>query len=103
LNGGNHNEKGIDGTGIHTRQERLDGRLGERHDFLGANIDAVETAARLGIDFGHAQNYHADSEGSALAHEAIAQATVAFRERNAIPEDWNARIEADYKSRGGRK
>jgi hypothetical protein len=70
--------------------------------FLGANIDAVETAARFGIDRSRAQNYHADGEGSQVLYTAVAKATVAFREQ-AMPEDWNAPIEADYKKRGGRK
>ena len=34
--------------------------------FLGANIDAVQTAARFGIAADRAQNYHADSEGVEL-------------------------------------
>jgi uncharacterized protein YegL len=83
--------------------ERQKSKYGWEFLFLGANIDAVETAAGLGINRNHAQNYHADSAGSAVVHEAIARATVAFRERKVIPEDWNAPIEADYKRRGGRK
>lgn len=32
--------------------------------FLGANIDAIATAERFGIDKDRATNYHADSEGT---------------------------------------
>ncbi|GHV35374.1 hypothetical protein FACS18949_13200 [Clostridia bacterium] len=46
----------------------------------------------LGFACNRAQNYHADSEGSHVAYEAMAQATVAFREKAAMPEDWNANI-----------
>jgi hypothetical protein len=70
---------------------------------LGANIDAVETAARFGIGADRAQNYHADGEGSAVVYAAMAEATVAFRECAAMPEDWNAPIQSDYKKRGERK
>ena len=34
--------------------------------FLGANIDAVETAAHIGIDRSRAVNYHSDSRGTRL-------------------------------------
>jgi uncharacterized protein YegL len=34
--------------------------------FLGANIDAVETAGRFGIDASHASDYHADHLGTAI-------------------------------------
>lgn len=81
--------------------ERQKSRYGWEFIFLGANIDAVQTAARFGIDRSRAQNYHADSEGSQVVYEAMAKATVAFREQAAMPEDWNAPIEADYKRRGG--
>lgn len=83
--------------------ERQKAKYGWEFIFLGANIDAVETAARFGIDRNRAQNYHADSEGSQVVYKAMAQATAAFREKAAMPEDWNAPIEADYNRRGGRK
>jgi uncharacterized protein YegL len=67
--------------------------------FLGANIDAVETAARIGITRNRAQNYHADGVGSKVIYDEIAQATVEFRENEKIPEDWNNVIEADYQRR----
>jgi uncharacterized protein YegL len=66
--------------------------------FLGANIDAVETAGRFGIDRSRAQNYHADSVGSHVVFAAMSQATIAFRGKE-MPEDWNAEIEADFKKR----
>jgi hypothetical protein len=52
--------------------ERQKSRYGWEFIFLGANIDAVQTAARFGIDRSRAQNYHADSEGSAVVYEAVA-------------------------------
>ncbi|GHU56670.1 hypothetical protein AGMMS49975_20420 [Clostridia bacterium] len=83
--------------------ERQKTKYGWEFIFLGANIDAVETAQRFGIDRNRAQNYHADSVGSQVVYEEMAKMTVDFRECAAIPEDWNANIEADYKRRGGRK
>ena len=45
---------------------RQKARYGWEFLFLGANIDAVETAARFGIDASHAANYHSDEAGTAL-------------------------------------
>lgn len=39
--------------------------------FLGANIDAVETAGHLGIAPDRAVNYHCDSEGTRLNYEVV--------------------------------
>jgi uncharacterized protein YegL len=83
--------------------ERQKSRYGWEFIFLGANIDAVETAGRFGIAPNRAQNYHADSEGVRLFHMEVANMTVAFRKQKAIPETWNANIEADYKRRGSGK
>jgi uncharacterized protein YegL len=71
--------------------------------FLGANIDAVETAARFGISADRAQNYHADSEGVELNFRVMSEAVATFRECSAMPEGWNEEIQKDYKKRGRRK
>lgn len=70
--------------------------------FLGANIDAVETAGRFGISPDRAQNYHADSEGVELNFSVMSKAVASFREYAAMPEDWNDEIQEDYKRRGGK-
>ena len=43
--------------------------------FLGANIDAVETARHFGISEDRAVNYHSDSEGTQLNYEVVSEAT----------------------------
>ncbi|SFS82834.1 VWA domain-containing protein [Paenibacillus sp. 453mf] len=68
--------------------------------FLGANIDAVETASSFGISADRAQNYHADSEGVELNFRVMSEAVAAFRERSAMPEGWSEEIQKDYKTRG---
>ena len=88
---------------IKVQIERQKSQYGWEFIFLGANIDAVETAARFGIDRNRAQNYHADGEGSQVAYEAIACATIAFRENAELSDDWKKEVEKDYKRRGGRK
>ena len=88
---------------IKAQIEHQKSKYGWEFIFLGANIDAVQTAARFGIDRNRAQNYHADSEGSEVVYNAIACATVAFRENAAIPDDWNAEVEADYRKRTSKR
>ncbi|MBQ7938423.1 MAG: hypothetical protein IJ283_08045 [Oscillospiraceae bacterium] len=50
--------------------------------FVGANIDAVETASHFGISEDCAVNYHADKTGTEKVYDAVAKATFAFRQKN---------------------
>ncbi|MGI6696794.1 MAG: vWA domain-containing protein [Christensenellales bacterium] len=68
--------------------------------FLGANIDAVETASHFGIAADRAQNFHADSQGVEVNFSAMSAAVSAFRETNSVPDDWNKDIKQDYQRRG---
>ncbi len=68
--------------------------------FLGANIDAVETARRFGIASDRAQNYHADKIGTTLNFRAMSDAVATFRTSAALPENWNSEIKKDYQRRG---
>jgi uncharacterized protein YegL len=79
--------------------EQQKNRYGWEFVFLGANIDAVETAGRYGIDADHAQNYHADRGGVELNFQVVSEAAACYRERGAMPERWNEKIEHDYRSR----
>ena len=69
--------------------------------FLGANIDAVETAAELGIDSGHSTNYVADSKGEDLKYRAVADAVLRRRCGRDI-EGWQDEVSKDYESRLGK-
>lgn len=70
--------------------------------FLGANIDAVETAGHFGIKADRAQNYHADSMGIKLSFQTLNDTFTSYRKSDSMPEDWNKDIQNDYKSRGGK-
>ena len=83
--------------------ERQKAKYGWEFIFLGANIDAVQTASRFGIAPDRAQNYHADSEGVELNFRVMSEAVATFRECAVMPEGWNDEIQKDYKRRGGRK
>ena len=70
--------------------------------FLGANIDAVETAGSLGIAPDRAANYRCDSEGTRLNYEVVGQAVAAVRCSAPLDEHWKDAIEADLRKRHGR-
>lgn len=67
--------------------------------FLGANIDAVETAGHLGITPDRAVNYHCDSEGTRLNYEVVGQAVAAVRCSAPLDEHWKDAIEEDFRKR----
>ena len=56
--------------------ERQKARYGWEFLFLGANIDAVETAGHFGIGADRAVNYHADSAGTQLNYEVLFEAAL---------------------------
>jgi len=67
--------------------------------FLGANIDAVETAAHFGISRDRAVNFHNDAVGQALNYSAVGDAVRALRTCEPLTERWKERIEKDFASR----
>ena len=85
--------------------ERQKEKYGWEFLFLGANIDAVETARHFGISEDRAVNYHSDSEGTQLNYEVLSEAICAVRCSAPLDANWKKRIDEDYESRkkGGRK
>ena len=67
--------------------------------FLGANIDAVETAAKFGIAQDRAVDYLADEEGTRLNYSIMSEAVAEFRVRSTISEDHLDKIRKDVKKR----
>jgi uncharacterized protein YegL len=67
--------------------------------FLGANIDAAETAGHLGIDAGRAVNYNRDHTGTRLNFDVVGEAIYSVRSNEPVPDNWSARIDEDYKKR----
>ena len=84
---------------IKQKIERQKTMYGWEFLFLGANIDAVGTAESMGIAPDRAVNYVPDAQGTALYTEELCAAVTAMRNEKAIPDDWNARINADYEAR----
>ena len=67
--------------------------------FLGANIDAVETAGHLGIAPDRVVNYHCDSAGTQLNYQVVGEAVSAVRCSAPIDAHWKDAIEKDFCSR----
>ena len=80
--------------------EHQKSKYGWEFIFLGANIDAVETANAFGIDASRAANYCCDSAGTALNYDVIGEAISAVRSSRPLNGDWKRRIDADYAHRG---
>lgn len=83
--------------------ERQKVKYGWEFLFLGANIDAVETASHFGIGADRAVNYNCDSEGTALNYEVVSDAICSVRCSAPLKSDWKKRIDEDYKTRGRKK
>ena len=67
--------------------------------FLGANIDAVETAAHYGIDEDRAVTYHNDTQGQQLNYEVISETVASFRASAPVGREWKKKIEEDFRER----
>lgn len=85
--------------------ERQKTKYGWEFLFLGANIDAVETAGRFGIGADRAVNYHADREGTRLNYEVLSEAVSAVRCSAPLGAAWKERIDEDFRARkhGGKR
>ena len=80
--------------------ERQKEAFGWEFLFIGANIDAVETAGRFGIAPERAVNYKADKRGTRILYDCVSSVVGAFR-TNAAPQDasWSQAIREDYENR----
>ena len=79
--------------------EKQKSKYGWEFLFIGANIDAVETAARYGIDRDRAVNYNADKRGTHILYETVSDAVSCMRACAPLEADWSASIDADYQAR----
>lgn len=82
--------------------EKQKEKFGWEFIFLGANIDAVTTAAQFGIDEDFAVDYHADNIGTQLNYAAVNEVVMKFRSGKKIDRSWKEEIERDYNRRSGK-
>ena len=68
--------------------------------FLGANIDALQEAARFGISADRAANYRCDRRGTAVIYEGINEVVSAVRCSRPMAAEWKRSSDEDYEKRG---
>ena len=83
--------------------ERQKSKYGWEFLFIGANIDAVETARNYGIAPERAVNYSADERGTKVVYEAVDDAVCAVRESRPLESNWSDKIKKDYETRKKRR
>ena len=87
-----------------TEVKQMIGRQKERYGwefiFLGANIDAVETAGRFGISADRAADYKADGQGTRLSYSVMSAAVKSYRQCRELSPDFLAPIREDVEKRG---
>lgn len=79
--------------------ERQKKQYGWEFLFLGANIDAIATAQRFGIEADRAVDYHADGQGTQLNYQVLSETVSCVRAGAPIKENWKQRIEENFRSR----
>ena len=79
--------------------EKEKAKYGWEFLFLGANIDAVETAGHFGIEKTRAVTYRGDREGTRLNYEVVSDAVQCMRSSAPLSKGWKKRIEDDMKCR----
>lgn len=67
--------------------------------FIGANMDAVETASHIGISEDRAVNYRADACGTNIVYKSVSKAVGCMRECVPLSADWSEEINSDFKNR----
>lgn len=80
---------------IETQKEKF----GWEFLFIGANIDAIETAKRYGISNDRAVNYKADENGTRVLYETVADAVCSIRACQPLQSNWSENIDKDFKER----
>ena len=82
--------------------ERQKAEAGWEFLFLGANIDAVQTARGLGIGADRAANYCCDAPGTALNFDSLSDAVSTVRAHAPLSAKWKSRIDEDFSARSKR-
>lgn len=79
--------------------EKQKTKYGWEFIFLGANMDAIATAEKFGIDANHCASYWADSQGTRLNYEVVSSAVSDFRAGAPISKNWKQNIDEDFEGR----
>lgn len=68
--------------------KRQEEKYGWEFVFVAANIDAVDTAGRIGIRSSRAANYRHDSEGTEMLYRAMSDAVTSYRKGTRVDDNW---------------
>lgn len=79
--------------------ERQKSRYSWEFLFIGANIDAVETAGSIGISSDRAVDYIADAKGTSTVYDTLSDTVCAVRRCAGIRADWSKDIKKDRNKR----
>ena len=79
--------------------ERQQEKYGWEFIFLGANIDAVSEAGRLGIRAERAARFHNDGQGIQMNYDVVESAMCTIRSEGVLREDMLEEVRKDYKTR----
>ena len=83
--------------------ERQKEKYGWEFLFLGANIDAIKTAAGFGISADRAADYNSDSRGTRLTFGSVSKAVRQMRSAQAdcapMGAEWKEDIDRDFRER----
>ena len=82
--------------------ERQKQKYGWEFIFLGANIDAIETARNFGIDETRAANFVNDEAGIGVMYDAESCLMSDIRNNRANERAWKKNVDADFMRRGKR-
>ena len=97
---------------IKRKIDRQKEKYGWEFLFLGANIDAIDVAGRMGIRRDNAVNYECDEVGTSLNYDVLERAVGRARKLSSADfasgcafagGSWKAEIEVDYEKRHGKK
>ena len=85
----------------HVRQmvERAGTEKGWEFLFLGANIDAISVAGRVGICADRAATYRADPAGTRMNYDAVCAAASSVRAGRPLEKSWKVEIEQYIRKR----
>ena len=83
--------------------ERHKEKYGWEFLFIGANIDAVETAAQYGIGSDRAVNYNADEKGTKILYATVSESICQMRSNAPLQSDWSKEINKDYQKRSKKR
>lgn len=84
---------------VRSMVEHQKAKYGWEFLFLGANIDAVETARRYGIDASRTTRYHNDPRGVATTYQSMGEAVNTIRNGRNLDRSWKKQTEEDFANR----